>query len=213
GYKLIENEISNNTKITYLKNDKNYGVNYSRNRALDKISENDKEWVIFLDDDDILEKDALKNLSEIIDESKQNWIITNRADYNGSPFTKINKSKSYYSYIFDYLITKKIKGDATHCINTEVLKNIYFPKYVKQGEEWLFYYQLSLRIGKFYYVNCNTTLSDGYNPNGLNFRKRSKREKFSSLISLIKESWERKIIFHPTIIFYFLARFLMLIIK
>ena len=215
-YKNKESEIKKDNRITYLINSENKGVNFSRNRAIDTIEKKatSNDWVIFLDDDDTLEKEALETLVKINKENPdEKWILTNRASYDGVSFTKISKTNKHYHYILDFLLIKKLKGDATHCINAEIIKNIRFPKLVKQGEEWLFYYELALKINMFFYVNHNCTLSNGYSPDGLNFRKRTKKERFLTLLQLTKESYKRKIIWHPTLLIYLLIRFVLILFK
>ena len=74
-------------RIIYLKNERNMGVNYSRNYALDNLSIN-SSFIIFLDDDDWFAKDTLLNFKKIITENpKENWFITNRANKNGGHLT------------------------------------------------------------------------------------------------------------------------------
>lgn len=215
SYKSVEEKIQKEKRITYVMNEKNMGANFSRNLALDLIKKDtsNNDWVILLDDDDILAKDTLETFSgKIIEYPKKGWFLSNRASYEGESMTKIPKSEKNYSYIWSFLITKKLKGDATHCIRVADIKNVYFPKNVKQGEEWLFFYELSLKE-KFLYINHNSTLSKGYSADGLNFRIRTKKDRLNDLILLIKESWSRKIIWHPTILLYFLARFILIPFK
>jgi len=214
SYGKIEEKVKNDPQITYIKNDANRGVNFSRNRALDIAvpSATNDDWIIFLDDDDTLAKDSLKRLSKVHeDHPQEKWIVTNRASYEGVSFTKAPHTDTRYSYIFEYLLTRKIRGDATHCIHAKEIKDIRFSKRVKQAEEWLFYYELALSIKKFFYHDHNSTLSFGYHLEGLNFRKRSRKEKFLTLCSLVRESYERNIIVHPTLLSYFLARTILLI--
>lgn len=209
AYEKTEKEIRKDPRIIYLKNEKNEGVNFSRNRALDLLKEMSEvnDWIIFLDDDDTLAKDALETLVEIHKKNPaEKWILTNRASYEGKSFTKIPFTDREYSYVSGFLIARKLKGDATHFIKAEETKDIRFPKYVRQGEEWLFYYQLALKVRKFFYHNHNCTLSFGYSENGLNLRKRNKKERLQALFSLVRESYLLNIIWHPTMLLYLGAR-------
>ena len=211
SYKNFENNISD-PRIIYLKNEKNSGVNFSRNRGLDSISPK-AEWVIFLDDDDTLAKDTLQTFVDLIKKNEnEKWFVCNRATTDGKSLTKSPKNNSHINYAWDYLITKRFKGDATHCIKKELLKNNYFPKTIKQGDEWLFFYELSLRT-QFFYHNFNATLTDGYSDDGLNFRKRTIAEQLNTLKLLIKEGVQRKIFWHLTFIMYIKLRFLRAFIK
>ena len=124
----------NDARIHYHINPKNSGVNFSRNHGLDKLSA-DSKWVIFLDDDDYLAPDTLATFSELILTGSDNkWFMTNRAYKNGSTVTKAPRDDSSYSYTWSYLILKRIKGDATHCIETKLITHIHarFSKYIKQ---------------------------------------------------------------------------------
>jgi glycosyltransferase involved in cell wall biosynthesis len=141
SYDSVKDICENDPRITYLENEKNMGVNFSRNRALDVCA--DDTWVIFLDDDDELAPDALSHFAQLIDHHPHgHWFMANRALVNGASLTRAPKANMYYSYAFDYLITKRITGDATHCIYKKSIGEKRFSTYIKQGEEWLFFFQL-----------------------------------------------------------------------
>lgn len=200
-------------RIHYYINDTNRGVNYSRNRALDSVSK-DSEWVIFLDDDDYLALDALETFSKLIAVHPEcKWFVTNRAYVNGTLVTKYPKPENWYSYINDVLILKRCKGDVTHCIKSDLLIKIRYSKYIKQAEEWLFYYQIAL-TEKMFYHNHNSTLTDGYDKiSGLNFRKRAKREQWEALRDFVREGRELHILHHLTFLLYLKMRLARIILK
>ena len=204
----------NDPRIHYHLNTVNKGVNYSRNLALNTLSA-DSRWVIFLDDDDCLAPDTLANFYQLINTHQSaKWFVTNRAEKNGTSFTHFPKDETMYSYAWSYLILKRGKGDATHCIETKLIThmNARFSKYVKQGEEWFFFYQIGLRTKMFYYDH-NSTISNGYDRvGGLNFRKRSFRDRYEALAQLFYEGLARKII-RPSFIIYMLVRCLRLFVK
>ena len=198
----------NDSRIRYYVNDINHGVNYSRNRALNSVSA-DSKWIIFLDDDDYFAPDTLSNFYELIsNHPEKKWFVTNRAYTNGIPITKFPKDNSIYSYAWSYLILKRCKGDATHCIETKLITNIRFSKYIKQAEEWFFFYQVGL-LSKMHYSNHNSTISDGYDESlGLNLRKRKIGEQLEILSILFYEGINQKMIYHPTFILYLILRFI-----
>ena len=200
-------------RIHYFVNDTNRGVNYSRNRALDSISE-DSDWVVFLDDDDYFAPDALATFNEIaIIHPECKWFVTNRAYADGNLVTKYPKPETWYSYIKDVLILKRCKGDVTHCMKTSILTNIRYSKYIKQAEEWLFYYQVAIRE-KMFYHNHNSTLTDGYDKtSGLNFRKRTRGEQLEALRTFIYEGRELHLLHHPTFLIYLFMRLVRLCFK
>jgi glycosyltransferase involved in cell wall biosynthesis len=204
----------NDARIHYHINITNSGVNFTRNSALDKVSA-DSKWVIFLDDDDYLAPDTLQTLHDLIlsNHGKQ-WFVTNRAYKNGKPVTNFPYNDATYSYAWSYLILKHCKGDATHCIETKLITSIHarFSTYVKQAEEWFFFYQIGLHT-PMYYHSHNSTITDGYDTtSGLNFRKRTFRDQYEALATLTYEASTKKIL-RPTFLFYISLRFIRLILK
>jgi glycosyltransferase involved in cell wall biosynthesis len=198
----------NDSRIHYHPNRTNSGVNFSRNQALEKISAQ-SDWVIFLDDDDYFAPDTLATFKELIEDNPhRGWFITNRALANGTPITDIKKSDRTYSYAFDYLILKRCMGDATHCIKTDLLHGIRFSKHIKNGEEWIFYYELGLRE-KMFYHDHNSTITDGYGE--LNFRKRTRGERFEAATILFYEGVSRGLWYHPTFLLSVLIRYVLLL--
>lgn len=203
----------NDSRIHYYVNDTNRGVNYSRNRALDAVSP-DSQWVIFLDDDDYLSPDALITFQNLITSHQgTQWFVTNRAHKDGNPTTKFPQGDTWYSYAWSYLILKRCKGDATHCMETRLIKGTRFSTSIKQAEEWLFFYQLGLRT-KMFYSNHNSTITDGYDMSvGLNFRIRSRREQLATLMKLLREGFNLHLIHHPTFLIYLSMRLIRIFIK
>lgn len=201
----------NDPRIHYHVNTTNSGVNFTRNRALDKISA-ESNWVIFLDDDDYLAPDALQTIQDLIlEHSEVHWFITNRALKDGTPVTKIKRSDRLYSYIRDYLLLRRCKGDVTHAIKTSCIHTIRFPRNVKQGEEWFFFYQLGL-TEKMFYHDHNSTITDGYGEDGLNFRKRSRGERLETLSILFYEATSLGFAYRPSFIVYLFIRLLRILI-
>jgi glycosyltransferase involved in cell wall biosynthesis len=202
----------NDPRIHYHVNHTNRGVNFSRNFALDHVSA-DSKWVVFLDDDDYLSPDALQTFSELtLSHSNCNWFLTNRAYKDGTPTTLVKKSDHFYSYVRDYLLLRRIRGDATHIINTSCLHHTRFSSHIKQGEEWIFFYQLGLRE-KLFYHDHNSTITDGYDEqHGLNFRKRTRGERLEALSVLFYEGAKLNLAYRPTFLLYTLIRLLRLVV-
>lgn len=195
----------NDPRIHYHVNQSNMGVNVSRNAGLEKISA-DSKWVIFLDDDDYLAPDALATFRDLIENHPHiNWFVTNRALKNGTPVTRAPRSDRRYSYIFDYLLLKRFRGDATHAISTSLLHTLRFSNHIRQGEEWIFFYQLGLGERMFYHDH-NSTITDGYEPSGLNFRKRELWDYLHDMVILFSEGVGRRIWYRPTFLLYMILR-------
>lgn len=184
----------NDARIHYHINDFNRGVNYSRNFGLNKISA-DSKWIIFLDDDDYFSPDALQTFHDLILLHQDiHWFVTNRAYTTGKSLTKFPQNNSFYSYAWDYLILRRCKGDATHCIDTKLinLHKIEFSQRIKQGEEWLFFYQVGL-YSKIFYHDHNSTITNGYDlVSGLNFRRKNHKEEFKTLLLLYEASHSKR---------------------
>lgn len=186
SYHGIQHEISD-ARVKYVINEENKGVNYSRNRALDTVDQS-SEWIIFLDDDDYFAPDTLSTFVSLIQTHPEvKWFVTDRKEEPGNILTRFPKSDMFYSYAFDYLISKKCKGDATHCIKKELIRKSRFSQKIKQGEEWFFFYQLGKRSPMFYHSHAST-LTDGYTEGGLNFRKRNTKEQLETVTTLLKEA-------------------------
>lgn len=202
-------------RIHILENDTNRGVNYSRNRGLDSIAK-ESNWVIFLDDDDTLAPNALEQLTSIIATNSTPWIVTARGTDQNSPTTVASKQKRYYSYVWDYLIFRRFKGDATHCISTTFLvrdnHTLRFPLHIKQAEEWLFYSELGTRT-RFYYEPIVTTLTHDYLATGLNLRTRTLKEQLQLIPTIIKEAHGRGLYLSPAFWIYVKMRIIRAFVK
>lgn len=212
GYENLLAEYANEPRVRYIVNDKNSGVNYSRNRALDTVAL-DSDYVILLDDDDYLTSQALPELIKLLQENPETkWLVTNRKEVTGNIVTKALQDNKVYNYARDYLLGRKIKGDATHCIKSSLLKNIRFSTDIKQGEEWLFFFSLGQKTN-FLYKNINTTLTDGYAESGLNHRSRPKKEQLKTWWIFLKEGRERKLLLSPYFLIYLAIRLLRIVIR
>lgn len=168
GYASVMARYETEGRITYLINEKNEGVNFSRNRALAKATGG---FVVFLDDDDYLAPDALGGLQELAaTHPSERWFLTNRSMPEGKKFTRAPGSDTSYYYAWDYLITRRISGDATHCIEANLAKSARFATSIRQAEEWLFFFAIG-RKARLFYHDTNTTYSDGYHNEGLNTQR------------------------------------------
>lgn len=136
-------------RIKYFKNEKNMGANYSRNLALDNAR---GDFVIFLDDDDILNTDCLRSAVNTIHNNPEYvWYLSNKVYKSGKKSTFVKKYNIAYSYTLDYLLGTKIDGDCTDCIKLEAIGAIRFPTDVKNGGEWEFFSNLGVNHKIFTY--------------------------------------------------------------
>lgn len=166
-YSFVEQYISKidtTYTVVYVKNEENRGVNFSRNKAFEYVDV-DTDYVVFLDDDDWFGENALSDMAlEINQRKKPDWLLTHRVKESES-LTKVQSSKKEYSYFLDYLLFKKIQGDATHCIARELAVKARFSSKIKNGEEWFYFIQIPSKIT---YAPLSTTMSEGYEEGGLN---------------------------------------------
>jgi len=178
-----------NPRIHLLQNDENRGVNFSRNRALDTVSR-DSDYILFLDDDDYLTPGALETIATILKKEECNWLMTSRGIAATQATTRAPRNETYYKYAWDYLITKKITGDATHTIATKYIDGskarVRFSTHIKQAEEWIFYFAISAYTEP-YYTDVVTTLTEGYTPTGLNSGQKSTTTQLSRISLFIRE--------------------------
>lgn len=163
------NNLLENKQIHYFKNDRNYGKNYSLNKLLDKINiaENPNSFVLFLDDDDWLNDKTLEKDAQMISGNPSyRWFVSNHITKDGKNKTiSLKGDLSDYSYAWDYLISKKLAGDATHIIKLESAKEASFSNKIKNGEEWFYFSQI--RPNNFLYYDFDSKLSDDYKTDGL----------------------------------------------
>ncbi len=205
----------NDPRIHYHVNEINKGVNYTRNQAI-KYTSADSRWIIFLDDDDYFSPDTLQTFHDLILlHSDTKWFITNRAYTNGKPISSLPGDEKFYLYAKDYLILRRWKGDVTHCIEKKCIDHnkIHFLNHVKQADEWFFFFQLGL-YERAYYHDHNSTITDGYDStDGLNFRKRSRTQQLETLLTIIYESKEARLLTHPTFWIYICMRTIRILIR
>lgn len=211
--RTIVEEMSD-SRIIFYENHSNNGVNFCRNRGLDNIAK-DSDYVIFLDDDDYLTTDALTVLATTLSTTPHSWLLTARGHTPSTPTTSVSHL-GVFSYAWDYLISKKIKGDATHAIASRYITGqvakLRFPTRIRQAEEWLFYFELSGYTNP-YFDNVVTTLTDGYEITGLNYRPRTTLTQVKALLPITEEGVDRGLIKYPLFYVYLFLRVIRAFIK
>ncbi|MES2622904.1 MAG: glycosyltransferase family 2 protein [Patescibacteria group bacterium] len=148
-------------QIVYIQNLQNSGSNFSKNAALGQVSKS-TDYVMFLDDDDWLSSNALVDIDGYLKRNMVAWLVTNRVLKDGKSLTFSPKEKIHY--FWDYLITKRVKGDATHIIKRAYATRYSFSKNAKNTEEWFYFIQLPVDA---IYKPYNTTESEGYDQDGI----------------------------------------------
>ncbi len=213
--KLKSKDFENFCKIKYFINERNMGVNYSRNYALDYVSKDvTSAYIIFLDDDDWLSDNALLKLENKIKETnKLSWYISKRTFENMEDLSDIPEYNKYYDFTWDHLILKKIRQERTNIISSKLIrdKNILYSKYIKQAEELIFFHHLS-KYTDMYALDLPTTLTEGFLIDGLSKNKDKKLQRIKQTFILLKEARARNVLDFKFSI-YLLLRIFAIIIK
>lgn len=165
--KIKEENLKLFAKIKYFINEKNMGVNYSRNYALDYVSKDvTSDYIIFLDDDDWLSCNALETANKVIKNNlNQKWYVSNLAKEDNTSFTKNKTNKNIINYFYNYLLLKNFSGDVTHTIKSEIATQFRFSNKIKNGEEWTYFIQIP---HNFFYYDNNSKFTNGYSTEGVN---------------------------------------------
>jgi hypothetical protein len=160
-------------------------------------------YMLFLDDDDWLSPDCLKDFSNLIKKhTVEHWFVTNRTDAKtGLAFTQNKTGKDAIAYLTECLVKRRFSGDATHCLDFSKIKTLLFPTTIRNAEEWLYFAHVASIIPRFIYANVTGTLSEGYSPEGLTDQYRTNAEHDKNILPLIKETAGRHL-FNPLIWFY-----------
>jgi len=185
--KIENSKLLQDKRIKYFKNKKNFGNNYSKNFALDKISD-DSDYILYLDDDDWLNGGCLRKAVDVITSNHGfNWYVSNRSFKDNIKITRSKYNKVLINYVIDSLILKRFIGDATHIVSTKYKKIKYSTK-VKLTEEWFYFSQIP---EKFFYYDFNSTYQDEHtNSNMTVFYNKNKKERLKNTYKLYRELLE-----------------------
>jgi glycosyltransferase involved in cell wall biosynthesis len=202
------------SRIRYFEQPVNAGVNATRNLALTEVSK-DSDFIVLLDDDDYLTSDSLATMESLVRETQSLWLVTSLAFSNGEQITKSKTAPKRYHYFRDYLVCRRLKGDATHCIATTLvhgpMAHLRFPA-IRQGEEWLFFASVG-RYTPIQFVDVVTKLTDGYEATGLNYRRRRIGEQLRLIPVFIREGYTRGLWRQPLFWLYIGLRILRAFLK
>ena len=152
------------TRIHYLRQPSNYGVNAARNRALESLLANQDDVVTLLDDDDIFLPGALSGAVTVVQATPQYaWFVTGCLVNTKKP-TALGPSGPA-DYITDCIFGKRIRGDTTHFIRASAIGKTRFSRTIRQSEEWIFFFGLAATQAMFVYDGVATRKE--YAPTGL----------------------------------------------
>ena len=157
--------------------DANQGVNAARNFLLDRILEREEPgFIVILDDDDRLEKDALTRLAEAAQQHPSaRWFIANCHLPDGRRISQIRGAYRPLCYVRDHKLGDQLIGDVAHAFHTSIVEGIRFIDAFPNSEEWWFYAGLARRSPmRALDVHAKTV---EYLENGLTRRKPNRQHK------------------------------------
>lgn len=169
----------------------NSGVNRCRNKALDIIAARGiKGFVTILDDDDIFQENCFSDITKKMSQHTEfKWHTANCVRKNGESISRIKKYGKA-SYISDYMYGKRVRGDLSHFIHTDIIADKRFTTHFKNSEEWYWFAQISCDHDMLmidYDAKIVETLPDGLLGSGVNRDKKIEvlRFKLETLKNLV----------------------------
>lgn len=155
---------SKDSRIIYLKNDRNLGSAQSRNVG---IEASNGSYVSFLDDDDVYEKNKIKlQLSKMI-ETNADFSLTNMVIINKDEKIlryRNRKQIKKYSNILEYHLLHHLTGTSTIMFLRDFLFKVNSFDLIDIGDEYYLILKSIINQGKFTHINevlVKATIHDG----------------------------------------------------
>lgn len=180
----IEKHKVENFKILYTKIS---GVSNARNMGLDNSN---GKYIVFIDDDDYVDKNYLEELLKKNNEIGEiGIVITNYINFEEKTRKELLKTNQKLGEIEEN-ICKKRKVFSTvwmKSIPKNIIGNIRFNTKFKNGEDSLFMVEISRNISKIGTVDKEVIYHRRVRRNSANFKKKKIKEIFSNTLKLEKE--------------------------
>ena len=168
--KIMSNR--NNIDIVIIKQ-QNHGVSYSRNKGISKAK---GKYIMFLDSDDYLEENSLKNIKDLLNEEidvlRYSYKIIEKDKikkevFKNKTFDLLKEKEQFFNNFFSNTNQNMVWGQI---IRRNLLKKIKFNEKIIYGEDILFNYELynSCRYIKYTdvilynYVVNNSNITHNY---------------------------------------------------
>lgn len=182
--KIIKKYIEKDKRIILIDKVKNEGVSSARNSGINIAK---GKYILFIDSDDWIERNCLKEMYEIAEKSKSDIVISDfYFDYEG---VKIFYYSDQYGETGSILKNKKVienltKNSSASVWNKLVKREIYLKNNIRFPEETSMGEDLFVVVSLFYFSEKIVKLNRAYlhyiqNVNGL-----TKKPRFSTLISI-----------------------------
>lgn len=166
----------NDSRIKYVKSDKNGGVNVARNIALKNVAE-DSDWVTFLDSDDEFFSDALAVMKKTIETNPMfNYFRFATVYDDGISGCSLNNHELIMDFKTYLESAEQEKGDWVAAFNKKVLKSGFAFEEGLNGFEGISWLDL-LRKEKVFYESKRVLLIHAQNNDSL-LRPAKKDRKF-----------------------------------
>ena len=140
-YSFVEERFAEDSRILFVRNEKNSGANASVNRGFDELEKHGVDYVTFLDDDDELAADYFSvALNKAAEKPEYGWYMSNNYGERKDSTRDIFE-EGEFDWIDDY-IYGKIRGDKAHLIASEVLAGVRMDTRFRASHRWPFYIDL-----------------------------------------------------------------------
>jgi glycosyltransferase involved in cell wall biosynthesis len=145
----ILSSLDNDPRIHWWKFDRNKGVNAARNFLLERMLESQESgFIVILDDDDRLEKDALHRFNLAAEaQPEARWFIANCHFPTGGRLSHIRQAKGNEPLCFVRAckLGNRVNGDVGHAFHTSIVGDTRYTTSFKNAEEWWFFAGLAER--------------------------------------------------------------------
>jgi glycosyltransferase involved in cell wall biosynthesis len=166
--KIIDNYAKSDQRIKVI-HKCNGGASSARNSGLDVFT---GKWIIFVDSDDYLPKDALKIMADKGTSENYDLYVfeMNRLDSSGNlfiPFPLDKSKESYQDVISQMLVYKRNTGPFARTFKGDLVKKLRFNTNLIMGEDMVFNIQYMLLSKKDVVYFNDIVYVNQYNPNSI----------------------------------------------